>query len=361
MKRVVQSSIIAAWIALSAVGHAQTEARAASLVLFEEAEKLAAAGDTATACRKYGESYSLDPQLQALLRWGECLEKEGKLASAYQAFQDAVELGQRTSDARWSGAEARARALRPRLSFITIEVPRERQISTLSVERDGFRLGSSAWGVPTPVDPGRHTIRASAFGYREWQTTIEINAEGAAPYVEVPMLERLPDVPASGPEPAAVVVAPASPPLAPAAPDVAAARPAAVAPPPAKDSAATSKLGATRIAALALGGAGVVGVGAGLYFLIETRNTLSERDGICPSSVNCEPGTNTRLAELTNQARGSQRAELICFGLAGAALGTGLALWFLPQGKQSTEVPRAALLAPLVHPGGGGLLLQGEL
>src|SRR5687768_1928128 len=90
--------------------HAQADARAASLALFEEAEKLAASGDTAAACRKYGDSYSLDPQLRALLRWGDCLEKEGKLASAYAAFQDAVELGQRTSDVRWSNAEARAKA-----------------------------------------------------------------------------------------------------------------------------------------------------------------------------------------------------------------------------------------------------------
>jgi hypothetical protein len=339
----------------------QDDARAASLALFQEAEKLAASGDTAGACRRYGDSYSLDPQLEALLRWADCLEKEGKLASAHAAFQDAVALAQRASDPRWSSAEARAKQLRPRLSFITIEVAPERQLSTLSVERDGFRLGSSAWGVPIPIDPGRHTIRASAYGYREWQTTIDVGSDNAAPYVEVPMLERLPDVPAEGGTTPVPSAPPPPAPPEPVAPVLAPVLPAPASRPVPPDRASSRGLGPTRIAALALGGTGVVALGAGVYFLVQTRSMLSERDGICPSGVMCEPGTNQRLAELTNDARSSQRAEFICLGLGGAALGAGVALWLLPARKKPTSAPRATFLAPTVHPGGAGVLLQGGL
>src|SRR6185436_9165846 len=69
---------------------AQPDARAASVALYQEGERLAAAGDAAQACRKYGESYSLDSQLDALLKWADCLEHEAKWASAFVAFRDAV-------------------------------------------------------------------------------------------------------------------------------------------------------------------------------------------------------------------------------------------------------------------------------
>jgi hypothetical protein len=342
---------------------AQDDPRVTSLAFFQEAEKLAASGDTAAACRKYGDSYSLDPRLDALLKWGDCLEKEGKLASAFAAFQDAVALAQRSSDPRSVTAETRAKQLRPRLSFITIEVPQERQLTTLNVQRDGFRLGSSAWGVPVPIDPGQHTIRVSAQGYQAWQTTINVGPDNAAPYIEVPLLERLPDAPVEAVAPPM----PSEP--APPAP-VASPPPAAVAPPvvpilptrPAlQDSAPSRGLRPTRVAALAVGGAGAVALGVGVYFLIDTRNTLRTRDDICPSGVMCEPGTNKRLAALTSDARDSQRTGYIGLAVGGAMLGAGVALWLLPARQTTSSATRAAWVAPVVHPGGAGVLLQGAL
>ncbi len=341
---------VAAW-ALHGQALAQAapmDARSASVAALSEAAQLAASGNMADACAKYAQSYSLDAQLDALLPLAGCFEQSGKLASAYLAFRDAVEVAQRSGDNRAATAEERAKRLRPRLSYLTIEVLQDRRLPALSVERDGFRLGSSAWGVPVPVDPGQHVISASAYGYKPWQTSIHVQGEGAAPYVEVPLLESS-DAPAPV---SAVSAAPVPPVAAPPAPR-------SVATPPPSRAAAGRGLTPPRIAAIAAAGVGVVSLGVGAYFTAKTRSTLDERDGICPSGKDCAPGTNAHLADLTSDAKGQQRAGITFFALGGAALALGAGLWFLPKVNASKD--HSTYLVPLVQPAGGGLLLGGRL
>lgn len=345
-------------LAASASAQTPIDARAASVAALTEAKRLAAAGNAAEACAKYGESYSLDAQLDALLPLADCFEQSGKLASAYNAFRDAVEVAQRAGDARAATADARAQKLRPRLSYLTVEVLQERRLPALAVERDGFRLGSSSWGVPMPIDAGQHVVSVNAYGYKPWQTIIDVQGEGAAPYVEVPMLEKLPDAPAVVPPAPVAVAEPVQPPpvaLQPAPVVV----PKPPAPAPAAPAPATSGLPPMRVAAIAAAGAGVLSLGFGVYFLSKKNGTLDERDGICPSGKGCEPGTNARLADMTQQAKNQQKAQIGFMAVGGAALALGGVLWFLPKRAPSQE--RAAYLLPVVQPSGGGLVFGGAL
>jgi hypothetical protein len=339
------------WPCLAPAQPARSDARTESVSRLREAQKLARAGSEAEACQKYGESYSLDAVLDALLPWAECLEKSGKPASAYAAFLDAAELARRAGDQRWVAADERAKQLKPRLSYLTIDVPQDRRLPALSIERDGFRLGSSGWGVPIPVDPGSHSIVVRAYGYQDWQTTVDVQTDGAAaPYVEVPLLDKLPtDI-----ETPAAPLAPAEPARLPAPP--ASAAPAPLQPTPAAPPARAAGTSATHVAALVAGGVGVAGLGLGFYFMSKTHSTLSEREGICPTSKNCEPGTNAHLAELTQQATNQQRAEIAFFAVAGAAAAIGTGLWLLPKNHGTRE--HATLVVPVVAPSGGGLFLQ---
>jgi serine/threonine-protein kinase len=109
---------------------------------------------------------------------------------------------------------------------------------------------------------------------------------------------------------------------------------------------------------LVAGGAAVVGLGLGTYFLIKTDKTLDERDGICPTSNNCEPGTNRRLAGLTSDARSQQRAEVVFFALAGASAALAAGLWFWP-GPEASD--RHTYVAPALSPRAAGLVLGGQL
>jgi hypothetical protein len=353
------------WLAflLPGLAFAQTptDARSASVALLNEAKGLAGAGKTAEACAKYAESYSLDAQLDALLPLADCFEQSGKLASAHAAFLDAVEVAQRASDQRWLVADERAKRLRPRLSYLTIDVPQERRLPALSIARDGFRLGSSGWGVPIPIDPGGHVIVVSAYGYRTWQTSVEVRGEGAAPFVEVPLLET-----ASGPEGVrgvaqSAAVEPATP-MATAAPPVVAAAPAPAPHAPARAPAkppAPSGVARGHVAALVAGGVSVASLGLGFYFLARKQTTLSERDGICPSAKDCAPGTNAHLGRLTVQARNERSGEIACFAAGAAFAAFGAGLW-LTAGKPSHS-DTAAYVAPVIAPTGGGLMLGGRL
>ena len=103
-------------LAPSARAQGDANSRALAVQLFDEAEALFSAGQTAQACPKYAESYRLDPQLGVLIYLAECFEKDGKLASAWGSFREAAEVAQKRGDTRGAHATERARALEPRLS-----------------------------------------------------------------------------------------------------------------------------------------------------------------------------------------------------------------------------------------------------
>lgn len=328
----------------------QPDARTRALELLREAEQLASAGNASEACGKYGASVSLDAQLDALLPWASCLEKESKLASALQAFGDAVDVARRTGDPRLTSAEQAMARLRPRVSFLTIDVPAARRVPGINVECDGFRVGSSSWGVPLPIDPGRHVVVVRASGYRDFQIALEVKGEAEQPYVEVPLLDRV-----ESPPPAVAAPAPApAPVVASAAPVARAAHPDA-APEPAP---APSGLGRTRVIALVAGGASLISLGLATTYAIKTNDKLDERDAICPSGKGCAPGTNQHLASLTATARQYQRLEVTFFALAGATAGLAAGLWFWPR-TERTE--RSAFVAPVLAPGAAGVVLGGRL
>ena len=80
----------------------------------------------------------------------------------------------------------------------------------------------------------------------------------------------------------------------------------------------------TRIAGIALGAAGVVGVGLGTYFGVAARSSWSSSQDACASSANCPD----HGAALDAHDRASHQAlgSTIAFAAGGAALATGVIL-----------------------------------
>jgi hypothetical protein len=180
--------------------------------LYRQGRELSAAGNYAEACPKFAESYRLDPATGTLLNLASCHEAQGKIASAWLEFSDALVQSRRDRrQSRIKFAEERIAALDPKLSRLTLVLAPEVNEPELTVALDGVSIGRAALGVPTPVDPGKHWVEAKAPGKKPWSASVEIGAAADTQTVTIPVLEAAP-TPAVVPVAAALAAPPAAPP-----------------------------------------------------------------------------------------------------------------------------------------------------
>ncbi len=174
--------------------HAESSANpAVAEALYEEARNLMKQGKLDEACPKLKQSYDLDAGGGTLLNLAECYEKQGKFASAWSSFKEAQVQAQRDGrHERVDYAKKHIAAIEPKLSKITIEVPSDANTPGLSVQLDGAELGSAAWSVGVPIDPGPHELAASAPNKTSYDKQFEIAASSASTTLTIPKLEDAP-------------------------------------------------------------------------------------------------------------------------------------------------------------------------
>ncbi len=142
-------------------GQEQAEEGALAEMLYRQGRALVAEGKAAEACPKFAESYRLDATTGTLLNLASCHE-----------------IGSRAS---------------------------RRLAQRFEVRVDGVPVRSAARGVSTPVDPGHHTIEATAPQRKPWSQDVSV-AEGTTNVaVSVPELERV--APDALPRPDSVALA----------------------------------------------------------------------------------------------------------------------------------------------------------
>jgi hypothetical protein len=164
---------------------------------FREGKRLMAKGDYTAACARFEESQHLDPAPGTQLNLGDCYEKAGRTASAWNAFVAAKAAAERAGQAsRAEEANRRATSLEPRLSRIVITVVTPPP--GIELRLDGNPLGALV-SLGIPIDPGPHVVSATAAGYAEWSQRVEI-ARDAPSRTEV----RVELVEAATPPPAPV-------------------------------------------------------------------------------------------------------------------------------------------------------------
>ena len=334
--------------------------KAVAAQLFEAAGELMAAGKLADACPKYAESQRLDPQLGTLLHLAECLYAQGKTASAWANFKDAVDLAAARGDLREQKIRARLAEIEPKVPRLTFRVSPTAP-AELEIKRNGSVVGKPAWGLPLPVDPGEHAIAASAPGRMSWSQSFALPA-GARVTVDVPELPAADSgavpAPVAPPAPVAELPAPSPPetvqPVE-AAPVSVVAQP-AVAPTDTSEPAGRGR--AQRIAGWGVRGLGVVGLGVGVVFEIKSVVKLGDRADVCPMRVECDDGSQDKIDGLTKQAQSARRVGTIALIVGGILAAGGLALILTsPSGERASQVS----VAPVIAPGHLGFSVAGRL
>lgn len=248
MRRIslLSAAVVGYALLLSAPAHAQSAAdKATADALFDEAKKLMEANRFAEACPKLADSQRLDPAVGTSLNLALCYKQNGQTASAWATYREAAAQARTQGQTdREELARTEAAALEKDLTRLVIEVsPEASSIAGLEIKRDGAVVPPGLWGIPSPVDPGVRTIDVTAPGKKPLR--LEAKTEGAGATAKI-VISRLDDAP--------VAPAPAPAPLGP------------VTPPPEKDSSSSGN--GQLIAGIVVGGVGVVGLGAGVYYLL---------------------------------------------------------------------------------------------
>ncbi len=300
--------------------------RAIADALFREGKTLLDQGETKRACAKLAESHRLDPRGGTLLNLAHCHETEGKLATALLEYEEALEMAfaaNRTD--RITFAQTRMDALKDKVPKLIAHVPSSSRVRGLEVRHNGALLPNAAFGTPLHVDPGQHTLVASAPGSKTWTSTIRIDV-GETATLTVPSLTPLVRPPLDSP----------------------------LASQPAQEQ--DSQVPASRVAGYSLLGAGLAGLGVGLYFGSVAFSRANEREEHC-SGTSCD----ARGMQLDQQGASAATVANIGFGVAALGLGTGAFLLLQDEGDRPQEDQRTRQLrvAPVAGRNGGGLSLGG--
>jgi hypothetical protein len=333
LRQVLLFGAAAGFWAMRAAAQSDTELALAE-TLYRQARDLMAAGNYAEACPKLKESYRVDPATGTLLNLAACHEAEGKFASAWREYSDAVMAARRDRRPdRVKYAEEHMLAIEQKVSRLTLVVPPESDLPDLELKLDGVVIGRAARGVAMPVDPGEHVVEASAPGKVPWTSTLKIGAAADAQTVAVPPLVAQAT---QTPPPTAVVVAPPPSP--------------AVTPRAAEPGADTSarpiplSVYVAGGATIALGAASIV-TGA-LY--LDRRANYEDLPAIPENDAARESEHDSA------QTYGVLNAVFLIGTAAGSAL-TGYFYVTRPEERRA-----AVTLAPFAAPGSFGLVTRGE-
>jgi hypothetical protein len=278
----------------SAVALAEPTAadKALATQLFKDGRKLVDEGHISEGCRKLEESQRLDAGGGTLLNLALCHEKEGRTATAWAEFTEALGIARRDGrPQRIEIAQTHIASLEPLLSHLVVRVPPSTDVPELEIVRDGSKLPRAAWGTSMPVDPGEHVIEASAPGKVAFRQVLMVQPASADAVVTVPVLTDAPMVRPMPQVQLAVVPSPAT--------------------------------GGSRAPAWVAMAFGAVGLGAGTYFGLSAISKQKTADKSCGANL-CDDAGATANDQAIRFANFATVGFVV--GAVGVGLGTVLLL-----------------------------------
>jgi len=331
----IATLVASSFVPRVAAAQASAQDQAVAQSLYDEGKKLMGAGNFAGACPKLEESQRLDPTPVTEFYLADCYERAGRTASAWTTFLDLAATehanGGPKAVERERVARDRAGALEPRLAQIIVDVPAAARVAGLVVKRDGEVVRDGQWGVPIAVDPGKHSIEASAPGKKTWTTTQEIAAAGGKTTVSV---EALVDLPAAIPGAPGASGVTALPSTAPAGDEPHAASP-------------------LRTVGLVVAGVGAAALVTGTVFGVMALSKSSDANsGHCGGALGGANQCDATGVGLRNDAVSFGNVSTVAIIAGGVLAAGGVTLWLV--------APKGAVQAgPAVGVGTAGMMLRG--
>jgi serine/threonine-protein kinase len=306
-------AIVATLVSALVPQHANADDRTIAQQAFQEGRELMANGRVAEACPKFEAAMRLSNTPGVRLNLALCYEKLGRMASAWGKAHEALDLAERGGDAQAAAvARDQMTALKPKLSYLTIDVDRNSAPRGLQITLDGATVPDAVWGTAFPEDPGEHEVVARAPRYKPWTAKAAVGETAAHARVSVPALK-----PETAPAASATAREPTQ---------------------PSERAPSGASANSVRVAALAAGGLGVAGLAVGTVFglrALSKKSAYEERQvaGRCVDDP-CVVASQDAVTAAT--------ASTIFF-IAGAAMAAaGVTLWIAASSKDGPR-PSVAL------------------
>jgi hypothetical protein len=312
--------IIAALCAVATLAHTRARAEeddayiAAARALAVEGVKLAQNDQCAEATDKLERAEKLRHSPIVAAHLGECYIELGRLVEGVERLRGVLRdpLPPEPSAALTAAYEKSKQLLdatRPKLAALTISAAGEPG-SEVIVTIDGRPLPAALLGVPHPVDPGEHTLRASAPGHLSATRHVELGP-GEEQSLSLTLSVDPAAIHAAAPAPA--VSGEAAAPIGASAPTL-------------QPSAASTDQpsGPNRLPSYIAWGAGAVALGAGIGFGAAALGNRTDLRHICPNKT-CD----SSMRDLLDAAQLNATISTIGYAAAIAAVATGTVLWFV--------------------------------
>lgn len=176
-------------IAVLSISEAHAADDVSAEVAFDEGLTALAANDLEKACPLFARAVDLSTKrpIGGLMKLGECLERQGKTASAWSAYREAAGLlVNQSSDARRDAAEAAVSRLTAVLRRVALEVdPVLAAREGLVVKIGDKVIPRQSFGLPLPVDPGVSTVRVELPGVEPRMLSVTLPQPGGTTTVGV--------------------------------------------------------------------------------------------------------------------------------------------------------------------------------
>lgn len=268
-------------------------------------------------------------------------EKLGQLVKAREAYLRIVnESIAASAPDPWRDAKADAQtesaALEPRIPYVTIKVEGAAS-NSVHVTMDGTEVLSAFVGVPQPVDPGVHEVKATAAGNAD--AIAKVSVIEAKRETVVLTFAGQGNAVAAAPQPVAEAGTKAGGP--------------ASSPPEADAAHGISPV------TWAAFGVGAVGLGVGTIFALKTSSKLDEANGLCtvptPSGGHaCPDDKQSQINALDDSARSAKTLAIVGFVAGGVGVAAGVTLLVLSPGKSSSPAASTAV-QPWIGLGSAGV------